>query len=92
MGNVSDFLCAPGRDLKKGVSRNGEQQMGFSEQHLSKGVCFTRCNFSPVGLTSSSEGFETCTAACLLLSYHQTHKALSERVRTFIIPAQAKKA
>lgn len=41
--------------------------MDFSEQHLLKGVwCFTRCDFSPAGLTNSSEGFETHTAACLL--------------------------
>lgn len=54
------------RAWKKGVSHEWEQQMGFSEQHLSKGIYFTRCNFSPAGLTNSSEGSETCTAACLL--------------------------
>lgn len=54
------------RTQKKGVSQDWEQQMGFSKQHLSKGICFTRCNFSPVGLANSSEGFEVRTAACLL--------------------------
>lgn len=79
MGNISDLLCAPAQDSKKGPFHNWEQQMGFSKQHLSKGRCFTRCSFSPLGLSKSSVGPETCTAAHLL-SHITKHRGVFERV------------